>query len=459
MTANFMSRKIPLILIIVLLFSTILWAQNETRKGKNPIIIIPGIMGSKLKNRETNEIAWVKFSEAKSDNLKLPISPDLAANRDNLEAFDIVDKVKVVKWLPGISVYADLIEYLEKKAGYQRGNWELPLSDGDRDTYYIFAYDWRRDNVESAHLLLQKIEKLKVKLNQPDLKFDVLAHSMGGLITRYAAMYGDADLNSKPNPDWSGAKHFDKIFMLGTPNEGSMEALETLYNGYSINSFAGKLYPEFLSREVGFTIPSLFQLLPHGVSARFYDEDLKPFKLDIYDVKTWKKYGWSLTSDPAFMDTLGKSKKIQAEKYFEVVLLRAKHFHQALNVKTKVPAWLTFYLIGSDCKNTLDGAIVYFDTEKGKWETLMDSSSFKKVRGEKVPEKLVRQTIFTKGDGTVTKTSLFAETIAEINGQNLFTVETPSLNQKVVCEDHTTLSGNKTILQNLAELVAVKSAK
>ncbi len=41
---------------------------------------------------------------------------------------------------------------------------------------------------------VRRIERLKTKLQRPDLKFNVVAHSMGGLIARYAAMYGDADL-------------------------------------------------------------------------------------------------------------------------------------------------------------------------------------------------------------------------------------------------------------------------
>ena len=102
-----------------------LTAQIEQQKGKNPIIIIPGIMGSKLVNKKTKELAWVKFSEAKPDSLKLPISANLAANRDNLEATDIVEKVKIIKFLSVVSVYKDLLEYLEKKVGYSRGNWKL----------------------------------------------------------------------------------------------------------------------------------------------------------------------------------------------------------------------------------------------------------------------------------------------------------------------------------------------
>ncbi|MBJ6962393.1 esterase/lipase family protein, partial [Vibrio cholerae] len=63
-------------------------------------------------------------------------------------------------------------------------------------------------------------------------KFNIISHSMGGLVARYAAMDGGADIPaSRPKPNWSGARHMDRIFLLGTPNEGSLSALEALLNG------------------------------------------------------------------------------------------------------------------------------------------------------------------------------------------------------------------------------------
>ncbi|NJM52188.1 MAG: hypothetical protein HC846_01625 [Blastocatellia bacterium] len=377
------------------------------------------------------------------------------ANRDDLVATDIVDRVKIVRFLPGISVYSDLIDFLEKKAGYRRGNWDIPLSDDYQDTYYVFAYDWRRDNVESARLLIQKIEKLKAKLKKPDIKFDVLAHSMGGLITRYAAMYGTTDLTETPAPNWSGAKHFEKVFLLGTPNEGSMNALETLNEGYSINApLTGRIRPGYMNREVAFTIPSVYQLLPHGKSARFYDENLNPLELNIYDPATWRKYGWIITADKEYSAKLSKAKRAEADRYFELVLHRAKLFHRALNVKTVVPNSLSLYVYGSDCKNTLAGAIIRFDTEDGSWKTITESTSFKNIRGEKVPEKSVRETIFAKGDGTVALSSLLGENISLLNGKNLFFDKPLSPNQMIICEEHTSIPSNKKIQETFTTVLA-----
>lgn len=50
-----------------------IFAQAKLRKGKRPIIIIPGILGSELINAETKERVWINLSESKTDGLSLPI--------------------------------------------------------------------------------------------------------------------------------------------------------------------------------------------------------------------------------------------------------------------------------------------------------------------------------------------------------------------------------------------------
>ena len=92
-----------------------------------------------------------------------------------------------------MDVYASCIKTLGLRGGYREEIWDKPSEDGYHDSIYIFAYDWRLDNVENARLLINKMDELKRKLKKPDLKFDIIAHSMGGIISRYAAMYGDED--------------------------------------------------------------------------------------------------------------------------------------------------------------------------------------------------------------------------------------------------------------------------
>lgn len=418
-------------------------AQTAPSKGKNPVIVIPGIMGSKLVNKKTKETVWVRLIESDVDDLSLPVSPNLEANVDDLVPDGILDKVRIFKFLPGISIYAELLDYLEKKSGYVRGDWENPVFEDGLDMYFEFGYDWRRDNVENAHLLLEKIKKLKTKLKKPDLKFDVIGHSMGGLIARYAAMYGTEDLRENQKPNWSGVRHFEKIFLMGTPNEGSMGALDSLIFGVSVDAIAGRYFPKYLSREVVFTIPTLFQLLPQGKSLKIYDDLMQPIKLDIYDPDTWEKYGWSPAFDEKYLGPLDKEKRKNVRLYFSAVLRRARLFHEALAAKTIVPESISFYVYGSDCKDTLSGAIVYFDKEKEVWKTLLRRDGFKNSFGEKISEKIVVKHIFEKGDGTVPRSSLFAENIQNANGEGVFWQKGVQPKQLVLCESHTALPGNK----------------
>jgi len=153
------------------------------------------------------------------------MNPDLSMNTDDLVPGKIVETVKLAKLLPEVYVYRDLLDALRRYVGYRDGNWETPAVDGDRDTFYVYAYDWRKDNVANARELVKRIARLKEKLGRPDLRFNVVAHSMGGLIARYAAMYGDADLSNtdeKIQPTWAGAVHINKIVMIGVPNEGRL---------------------------------------------------------------------------------------------------------------------------------------------------------------------------------------------------------------------------------------------
>ncbi|MGH9903228.1 MAG: esterase/lipase family protein, partial [Pyrinomonadaceae bacterium] len=170
-----------------------IFESARARTGKRPVIVIPGVLGSQLVNRRTGEVVWPSAFRSSDDGLSLPATPDLAANRDDLYAAKILETARLVRLGPEVYVYYTLLQALRQFAGYREGDWDNPPPDGDRDTFYVFAYDWRRDNVETAREFVRRVEELKRKLGRPDLRFNVVAHSMGGLVARYAAMYGDAD--------------------------------------------------------------------------------------------------------------------------------------------------------------------------------------------------------------------------------------------------------------------------
>jgi pimeloyl-ACP methyl ester carboxylesterase len=409
----------------------------EIPKGKTPIIIIPGLNGSELVNRENKEIVWFKPQRSKDDDLRLPISPNLARNRDSIEPRDIIRKVEFLKFLPELEIYQKLIDGLEQRGGYTEGKWDNPTIKGYEDTFYVFPYDWRRDNVENARLLIRKIEDLKRKLKRPNLKFNIIAHSMGGLIARYAAMYGNADLPAgKPKPTWAGSKNFSKVFLLGTPNEGSVQALDSLINGFSFVGGGLNLpFVQNLSKFDVFTIPSIFQLLPHQGTLTAYDENLKPMTVDLFDIKTWETYGWNVIDDDDFAKKFSASEQKNARAYFLSVLTRAKRFQEALDANTNAKTAVSMYLLGGDCKETQNSIVLLRDEKKNRWKTLFKADSFERANKEKVTSEELRKLMYALGDGVVTKRSLAAETLAE-GGKKTVLPVTSSI---YLCEGHTKL--------------------
>ena len=427
-------------------------ASAAAKKGKPPIIIIPGLSGTELVNSKTNEIVWFKAARAKEDDLRLPISPVLSKNRDSLVPKEIIRSVQIIKFLPEIEIYERLIDALEKRGGYKEGKFNAPPENGYEDTFYTFAYDWRLDNVENARLLIRKINALKKKLRKPNLKFNIIAHSMGGLLSRYAAMYGDADLQrGKPRPTWAGARHLDKVFLLGTPNEGSVQALDSLLNGFSyIGGGLNLPFVQNLSHFDTFTIPSLYQLLPHEKTLFALDENLQPLNIDIYDPKTWEKYNWSLFEDKNFVKKFSEAEQRTAKPYFTAVLARAKRFQQALDANTSAKVPVSFFVMGADCKETQKSIVLYRDAKKNRWNTLFKASSFDRENGDKVSSEEVKKAMFEMGDGVVTKRSLTAETFVEKN-INKFVL--PIKSELFLCEGHNKLATNAEIQDKLFNLI------
>lgn len=441
-----------------------IFAQSKLRKGKRPVIIIPGILGSELANSETKERVWIYLSNPKTDGLSLPISPNLSQNTDKIVATRIIERAKISNFLPEVSIYEALIQAMENYGGYTKGDWENPdASSGGIDKYYVFAYDWRLDNVGNARLLVRKIEELKQKIGDADLRFNVIAHSMGGLIARYAAMYGDTDLPSddaKFVPNWSGAKQFNKIFMFGTPNEGSMATLETLNKGYQIGGFNISV----LNREVAVTSPAVFQLLPHQNTARFYDDDLNLMDVDLYNPETWKKYGWSAYADKTFLNKFagqqnaigadGKKSEFadvslnELDQYFAAVLNRAKAFHEALDADTTVPSSISFFAFGSDCDNTQDGVILHKNLKTDVWQTIFTPKSYKTSSGKLITKSETRAKLYAPGDKLVTRRSLLAETIIEQNYRNSIFRRNLPVSATFSCESHNELPNSKIMQDN-----------
>ena len=194
--------------------------------------------------------------------------------------------------------------------------------------------------------------------------------------------------------------------MLGPPNAGSMSAFRALINGFDLIGLQAKLpFVQNLSKFDVFTIPAAFEMLPTKTAFRAFDDELKPLDVDLYDPKTWDTYGWNPIDDKGFSKEFTAAEQKSARAYFMTVLNRSKRLHEALDVPSAAPSPIPVEVIGSDCKDTLDG-VVLAKKKDGEWTALLKAESFTNEAGRKIGAEEVKQVLYAPGDGIVTKQSL-----------------------------------------------------
>jgi pimeloyl-ACP methyl ester carboxylesterase len=343
---------------------------------RNPIVVIPGIMGSSLLDTASGAVVWGAFD----GNYVNPTSPDGArllalpfdAGDDDVEATGVLDRIKIrLAGIPlELEVYAQILVTLGA-VGYRDSDLgtagEVDYGD-DHFTCFQFAYDWRKDNVENAarlHAFLkEKREYVREKyrehygIDKADVKFDIVAHSMGSLVTRYFLRYGDQDLpddGSVPEPNWAGAELAERVVLVAPPNAGSLDALVSLVEGRRL----GPTLPHYSPAILG-TFPSMYQVLPRGRHQRVVWEDTGEPIEDPLDHALWQSLGWGV-ADPEMDEYLGMLMPEVADSDARLSLAlatqqrllgRAKTFMAALDRKAEAPEGLEVYLIAGDATAT-----------------------------------------------------------------------------------------------------------
>jgi pimeloyl-ACP methyl ester carboxylesterase len=184
------------------------------------VLIVPGIMGSQLgllrPGPLPHDILWLD---------------PLDIQRGRLAALRLPTAVPVVPL--GVVMFS----YLRLKLSLRARGFAAEFHD----------YDWRLPIAESGRALAERLRAAH------PARLALVAHSMGGLVSRAALAL-------------PGTAHVERLVLLGTPNSGSLAAVQALRGTYAVVRKVARLAErdsaETLSEEVFNTFPSLYELLP-----------------------------------------------------------------------------------------------------------------------------------------------------------------------------------------------------
>ena len=196
------------------------------------VFVVPGIMGSQLGiKREPplpHDILWLD-----------PI--DIQIGR--------LSSLRLSSGAPVVPLGVVLYSYLRLKLNLRASGFSPVLYD----------YDWRLGVDQLGAALAARIR------NEPGDRIMIVAHSMGGLVSRAAL--------TQP-----GMNNVERLVLLGTPNFGSFAPLQALRGTYAvvrkISSLVSTGSPEALAGKIFNTFPSLYHMLPsaeHNGCADLFD--------------------------------------------------------------------------------------------------------------------------------------------------------------------------------------------
>jgi pimeloyl-ACP methyl ester carboxylesterase len=213
------------------------------------VVIVPGIMGSQLGLRRTppdpNDVLWVDPIDIGHGRLALLRMPGTA---------------RIVSL--GVVIYS----YLKLQLHLRAAGFATCFHD----------YDWRLGVDELGRSFAERLR------NEPAERLAIVAHSMGGLVSRAAVVL-------------PGTGRVERVLLLGSPNFGSFATIQALRGTYAVVRKLARLArdasAESLSGEIFNTFPSLYQMLP---AASCSDGT------DLFDAGCWPSSGPQ--PDPALLE-------------------------------------------------------------------------------------------------------------------------------------------------------------
>lgn len=416
----------------------------------NPIIIVPGIMGSRL-YKDTSRNAR---GERQRYNANTRVWEPDSSSIFEVDDYLAPDSNLSVRVRPcenqnyARPCYAQGSVKLDGRE-YGTQNLAKALVDGlceceklDHRRVYMFSYDWRQSNFISATKLRRFIEKLCKE--EGFEKVDLIGHSMGGLLISslyagYIVVDGIADPLFTIR-DLSIRSKIDKIITLGTPYEGAPKLIDAVVNEHVLSSDAeidikGRVSdillasPGKLSKKIKSSFRGVAELIP----TKSY-VDTGRIHVNLLFGDSLGEQGINYSSD--YKDYLDCCKKIFSEDIIE----KAVRFQNAIreegkNILLGYPK--AFFIVGTGYPTLYS---IFLNESGDELNCYYDKaiSTFSKRTGEKYGDGTVPYFSSTMGD---TLPQLAKERFCSYQGRH---VELCSLSNSLYTE-----KGRVSVLDNI----------
>jgi pimeloyl-ACP methyl ester carboxylesterase len=228
---------------------------TSTGAPRRPVIVLPGIMGSRLcaSGHNCGLTGWP--ADALNSGVGDPQNLQFTQNGEPVDGIsNDLEPAEILDMFGPFHVYHldELVEFLETN-GYERDS-----------TLFEFPYDFRRRISYLSDKLAETIDEVR-SFTGAD-KVDIVAHSLGGLVAK--EYIKDREANS----------HVDTLIMLGTPHTGTPKGLAVLRYGDNGQASVGDAFlNECKLKRAGHNWPSAFSLLPSrrylNDAGRYFDDE------------------------------------------------------------------------------------------------------------------------------------------------------------------------------------------
>lgn len=230
------------------------------------VVIMGGYRGSILRSRKTNRQLWVPVKvglNIRKVDLEVGLNPE-----DEERMPETIYPSGMLQNIGPVDISKRLFKRLSESENARNGTLRV----------YDYGYDWRL----SPHLLSRQLtaylENLPSNTGKNRSGALVIAHSLGGLITRHV-------VNNRP-------ELFSGVIYAGVP-KSCVNILGPLRNGDAV-----LLSSRVLTAQVNFTLRTSFVLLPEDGGCFFDINTREKYPVDFFSIDDWIKYRWSPCTDP-----------------------------------------------------------------------------------------------------------------------------------------------------------------